>query len=189
MRFHDDIQQALRPFLRSSEERCEHIKAVVGDHARWSRPKQNHVCRLPNELLCRIFQLTQANYASESSELYPGRSLSHTCGRFRDIALKIPRLWSTLTDQQSEEESKEYLARARNSPLRIVLRSRPGAGSTQTFLQLVLPLKDRWVEFTVDTTWADDNLDLAKGYDEVLVTFFVDLHEACNGLAFPTLGT
>lgn len=192
LRLHTGVQEALRALLRSSEDRCAYIRAAVDENARWSTLQRNFICGLPNELLRRIFQFSETKNAHECSGPRVGFSLSHTCGRFRDIALTIPRLWSSLADDQSPEEIKEYLTRAKTSTLFITVGKRARNSSSKkilAFLQSVLPLSDRWVSFTLDVPWGgsyaiDEEEDL---YDIPFASLFIDLAKSCKGLTLASL--
>jgi hypothetical protein len=56
------------------------------------------VNKLPPELLCQIFHLSQVKLpASNADVINSWANFSHVCTVWRSIALNTPKLWSTLS--------------------------------------------------------------------------------------------
>lgn len=90
-------------------------------------------------------------------------SISHTCHRFRILALRLPRLWSSFSNRQHPDELCAFLERSKNSPVSIEIRdgrSRTAPWSTarffsercREFLEVLSNRSNRWQTFTFDTS-------------------------------------
>ncbi|KAG8921259.1 hypothetical protein FRC02_000360 [Tulasnella sp. 418] len=55
---------------------------------------------------------------------------SHVCQRWRNVALSVSTLWSTIDGRKGTEQAHEYLLRSKISPLTLILR--PGKDDTYT---------------------------------------------------------
>ena len=83
---------------------------------------------LPTEILMAIF-IAVAEFDSSASSGRPELNISHTCARWRNIALTTPRLWARVVfhgfQNPGRRLGKIYLERSHQAPLEIEYRSLP----------------------------------------------------------------
>ncbi|TDL30138.1 hypothetical protein BD410DRAFT_780675 [Rickenella mellea] len=97
---------------------------------------------LPNEALAKIFE---AGYTADWEGSRFAVTVSHVCSRFRQIALRMPHLWSTLTSYQTIEGLAHFVDRSKHHSLIIDMKDREV--SPQNFLPFIIPYVERWVGF------------------------------------------
>ncbi|TDL30118.1 hypothetical protein BD410DRAFT_798528 [Rickenella mellea] len=99
---------------------------------------------LPDEILAQIFE---AGYTSDLKGNRFALTISHVNRRFRHISLRIPHLWSTVTNYQSISELGEFLARSKQAGLSVrISEQRATMAPADIFIPLVTQHSDRWVE-------------------------------------------
>uniref|UniRef100_A0A0W0F760 F-box domain-containing protein n=1 Tax=Moniliophthora roreri TaxID=221103 RepID=A0A0W0F760_MONRR len=122
--------------LRSSLALLEHKRDVSKEKLFRCRSLLSPVHRLPPEILGDIFTILIDLPAKErwlSSKTHPALAVSRTCGRWRDIAIATPSVWSTvaicfnitscvrLSYSQLHSLTRLFLDRSRRCPLKLVL--------------------------------------------------------------------
>ncbi|ESK91836.1 hypothetical protein Moror_10562 [Moniliophthora roreri MCA 2997] len=124
--------------LRVSLAYLEHKRDRLQKQLSQCRSLLSPVHRLPPEILGNIFtmfnDLPEEERWLQSSVTAPALAVSRTCGRWRDIALSIPSVWSSIAirfvpkwDIELEEYrrlnliTRLFLDRSRTSPLRLNL--------------------------------------------------------------------
>jgi hypothetical protein len=137
---------------------------------------------LPNELLSYIFLNAVRDYDHPSESAYFPLVLSHTCSRWRKVALSTASLYTSiklsLPDSSSQlDYLQTWLLRSKSYPLDMLLDFRDEAWdwdedghlfthhSAEHIISLILPHAKRWrhIEFFTDT-WAPIHafLDLSQ---------------------------
>ncbi|VDC00005.1 unnamed protein product [Peniophora sp. CBMAI 1063] len=130
-----DIISSMTPPLR----RPEHVSIITNTPREPSSPPHipppviaTTIHDLPPELLIDVFMLGQKahaeSYAEERGDVgcvfVPFEIVaSHTCQRWRDIALITPNLWTYVDFSEGSDfgRSKTYLERSRDAPLDIII--------------------------------------------------------------------
>ncbi|KAL0581616.1 hypothetical protein V5O48_000432 [Marasmius crinis-equi] len=93
MRRCDDEMKRLKTAMLMLENKKKDLEGVVDKCRSLLAP----VHRLPNEVLTRVLSLTRGmEYALEPSVIPTSVALSMVCGRWRDVMLSTPGLWSDL---------------------------------------------------------------------------------------------
>ncbi|KAH8111947.1 hypothetical protein DFH11DRAFT_1546236 [Phellopilus nigrolimitatus] len=108
---------------------------------------QKGFASLPDDILALVFE----SFCIGTCPREP-LVLSHVCRRFRKIALKLPRIWSTisLTSKRSPELLECFLSRSKNVGLYLKI----SPGSPEHLLTLITneSLSSRWQTFDFDIT-------------------------------------
>ncbi|KAH8116384.1 hypothetical protein DFH11DRAFT_1207260 [Phellopilus nigrolimitatus] len=109
------------------------------------------VATLPNEILGHIFL---AGCTPDAYGAFFVLAVSHVCRKFRAIALRMPSLWTILTNSQTEEQLAMFLERSKSLDLTISINddplrrfAEPGRLSLFDFRNLVRRYSDRLAEF------------------------------------------
>ncbi|KAL0564759.1 hypothetical protein V5O48_017278 [Marasmius crinis-equi] len=127
--------------------------------------------RLPSEVLLEIFQHCCHTNTLSDPQVPPALALSRVCGRWRDIAVSSPRLWSSITISQFRSRDKVehsrrqrmttcltrlFLERSKNAPLKLKLRFPWDPSEVDYSNGMVMDLlgaqSKRWEELTIDET-------------------------------------
>ncbi|KAG8942303.1 hypothetical protein FRC03_003341 [Tulasnella sp. 419] len=137
-----------------------HSKAITPaeDGALTSKPC--HIHKLPFDILYDIFKLAVSMHISiKTAEM--AFTFSHVCRRWRQYALDIPTLWTTIgftrkTRHQTWERQKAFLERSKDSPLLIVIYGPRGwdsiglsASAVAGILRVINPHLHRWRSLTI----------------------------------------
>ncbi|KAK7047423.1 hypothetical protein VNI00_006654 [Paramarasmius palmivorus] len=178
-----DDRQTISQYLKDAEEdarRCEveakkllaamktleNRKKGLEKSMEMYRSLLSPVHKLPSEILSNIFGLccedNELSYDLDSPEVM---NLSMVCGRWRDLVLSTPTLWSTLRleascfrtrrptrelDTSLAEMVKLFLERSKNTPLKLAFQSyinQPVEPSFSAFDLLVSEM-ERWSDIT-----------------------------------------
>ncbi|TDL30136.1 hypothetical protein BD410DRAFT_893286 [Rickenella mellea] len=97
---------------------------------------------LPNEVLAKIFE---EGYSPDWEGSKFVDTVFHVCGRFRQIALRMPHLWSTLRSYQTVEGLSHFVHRSKQCSLTINVKNRDVI--LQSFLPFIIAHVERWVRF------------------------------------------
>ncbi|KAE9407470.1 hypothetical protein BT96DRAFT_809481, partial [Gymnopus androsaceus JB14] len=104
----------------------------VEEHIKQLMHLSSPVRKIPNEILCRIFDFScgtnviRSSYSRDCLRYLPAMTLSSICSRWRNLALILPSLWSRLSVELfwPDEESSQhlsllhlYLSRSKGHPL------------------------------------------------------------------------
>ncbi|KAL0064156.1 hypothetical protein AAF712_008878 [Marasmius tenuissimus] len=120
------------------------------------------VHRLPSELLLEIFgHLCKVNQLDDNT-LAPASALSMVCGRWRQVALASPRLWSSISmylycsegrrDKVIANLTRLFLERSRRAPLRLWIDfpwDPEEYHDGRTILDILEEQSERWEEVEV----------------------------------------
>ncbi|KAK1231922.1 hypothetical protein PQX77_004941 [Marasmius sp. AFHP31] len=123
------------------------------------------VHRLPSELLLEIFGYLCEVNVLDHSKMPPASALSMVCGRWRQVTLASPRLWSSISLQLDRSEGRRdkvianlaqlFLERSKNTALKLRIDfswhtewSHDGL-SHLTVLRLLEEQSERWEELEV----------------------------------------
>ncbi|TDL17481.1 hypothetical protein BD410DRAFT_794312 [Rickenella mellea] len=136
------VRQNLGRNIRALQKRCVPLTLEHG------------ISRLPDELLTRIFEIGHES----TTEFHFALHVSHLSHRFRQIALAIPLLWTRLSAEYGDEQTRIFISRTGSHVLDIETtpcgRNRryhqavPFA-KVNSFLQMVAPLSSRWSHLTL----------------------------------------
>lgn len=138
---------------------------------------------LPDEVLATVFEFSLEDPRTCYNISRMPMSLSHVSRRFRRLALKLPRLWRTVSTTQSYAATWHFLKRAGKYKLSVVVRYDNGySGSPATincdienFFNMVCPLYRDWSEFTLCLSFLNEDerdTELTEDFEA-----FIDL---CN---------
>ncbi|KAJ7123290.1 hypothetical protein C8R43DRAFT_1032079 [Mycena crocata] len=172
-----EIQQ----FLTNAKTRLDYLNSILAPLI-WERDKitadlRSHAAivsamrRCPTEVLCRIFEMTLPPLAHLELPESPWY-LGHISRRWRDIAIALSSLWSSIgVHGESEESSKrfplelerfqEQFRRAGAAALHITIPGQarvPFSGPLQT----VLEASNRWETLSIRSTTDLPELDLPR---------------------------
>lgn len=115
---------ALGSELKSLEEERNELEA----ERRALEAEKGPINWLPTEMLMAIF-IAVAELDPSTSSGRPELSISHTCAKWRSIALTTPRLWARVVlygfQHPGRKLGKLYLKRSQQAPLEIEYRSLP----------------------------------------------------------------
>lgn len=178
-----DMKSAFHTLYEATNKELEvlqhHMRVIPGTLARG-------IASLPDELLARVFELTR-DLQSMGRRTISGRKLSHTCRRFRNIALKLPWLWRDVAFFQPQNEFEMCLSRSTAPCLSIKVDREDLANASLEDptrvpfldrLKAVLAHSIRWTEFTYENGSATETPEVLQ-----------QMREACFGLNLPYLHT
>ncbi|TDL13679.1 hypothetical protein BD410DRAFT_797560 [Rickenella mellea] len=123
----DTIKVRLAKKIRNLQKRCTPLVLEDG------------IQRVPDEILAHIFEA--GHHMSEHSEF--AVRVSHVCGRFRQVSLRTPLLWTRLSSEHPSDQTEAYLTRSGQMDLQVTLADHPG-DKFRSFLQLMGTHSDRW---------------------------------------------
>ncbi|TDL30117.1 hypothetical protein BD410DRAFT_780657 [Rickenella mellea] len=123
---------------------------------------------LPDEILAQIFE---TGYTTDLQGNRFAITISHVNRRFRNVSLRLPRLWSTITNYQRVSELKVFLTRSKD--MGIIIKLLPDGHPlmpAKKFIGIVVRHSQRWIEFDhgfdeeveMDATLSRYKLDLPK---------------------------
>lgn len=96
-------------------DQCIDLRTMGLDAARATDPSlPDKFVGFPNELLMRIFEL-----ACPLPDTVFATRVSHVSRRFRGVALHLPRLWSSIHQDQPEDQVDAYVLRSKAAPLTV----------------------------------------------------------------------
>ena len=110
---------------------------------------------------------------------------SHTCRRFRNCALSLPKIWSNLRSTYHEQKLLSFIQRSKDARLHISLTHQNdfNISSQVAFLEKVLPLQNRWESFSLRTRC------ISHTYERGRRRFLGTLNKLCTGISLPSLET
>ena len=96
--------------LLEADALAEKIAGVRVEHGTLYNASIPPISSLPNETLCIIFLEAVDIVQSSVDEIFPGKerdriilAISHVCKKWRDIALRLPNLWTTFTFDDKDD--------------------------------------------------------------------------------------
>ncbi|KAK7043017.1 hypothetical protein VNI00_008755 [Paramarasmius palmivorus] len=174
----------LKAMIRTLETKGRGLKKKAERYRSLLAP----VNRLPPEIMTYIFDLCCEENSLTRETLPPVMLVAEVCGRWRDIVLSTPRLWSrfSITFQRWQSKSSKlnklsglFLGRSRNSPLTIKLNfsgisEDRDIGRAKPILKNIACHSDRLSVHSRQTADAQES--------DVLWTTPLDIFEQCPSL-------
>uniref|UniRef100_A0A0W0F3C0 Uncharacterized protein n=2 Tax=Moniliophthora roreri TaxID=221103 RepID=A0A0W0F3C0_MONRR len=156
--------------LKSAILSLEHKRDGLKKTAAKYRSLLSPVHRVPPEILrCILGFACQENQLKLPSKVIPVFAISATCGRWRDIALSMPSLWShiriDLRDWKKDHHILAYLIqlfldRSKSSPLTLELHfGLANSAPYKPCLALLIQQSSRWRSLSL---WEIDRADLSS---------------------------
>ncbi|KAF9472640.1 hypothetical protein BDN70DRAFT_844296 [Pholiota conissans] len=134
----DDFQRIIDDLQRMKDEIDIERKSLSAKQSELQAAKEP-INWLPTELLIQIFvTLAESELDRRDSTYRPSLVISHTCAKWRAIALGTPELWSRviLHGFRKHELGQLYLTRSGRSPLEIDYCTAPDTFPTTECLQV-----------------------------------------------------
>jgi hypothetical protein len=135
-------------------------------------------CRLPDELLVRIFELAQIDECANDGWLSVETSLPEkgwwdvmtVCSRFRTVAVEAPQLWARFDPQWSIRWRDICLTRAQSWPLRFrrCVQDGSDASDARQLLEKGGHATIIFTELPGAPTWDDDKLEVLNTCSSLL---------------------
>ncbi|THH01001.1 hypothetical protein EW145_g6995 [Phellinidium pouzarii] len=146
------VQNALHLLTRSCKEKIKKVKRQLYPFSGYGYD----VTELPEDILALIFQFSW----DENREYceYPGiPAVSYVCRRFRGLSLRLPRLWTRVSNFMPQPWIDVLLQRSKNAELCIsayvTTRDRDDNIARRTwiisFMSRLLPHAGRWKAFSI----------------------------------------
>lgn len=178
----DNVSFVLAALSQSYREASAEIKreaapSDTGASTDERRPGTVGITDIPNEVLANIFEFSQPTVPGRLDKAHTPFIISQTCRRFRELALSLPRLWSSVCLWMCKDELEACLSRAKNIPLSVLIGEITCEISfdifeaqCEYFMQLLAPLSQRWHVLYIDCSvgFVDDEDEIRPALEHLL---------------------